>query len=210
MDQSISYCSGMQPSASGYLYLIIGPMFAGKSSKLIRLIQQFRLEQVSLLVIKHSFDNRYNGVNYICSHDPSNGQEPCQHTNTLLNYNTRQDYNDAQIIIIEEAQFFGNDLIDFCSHAIDIDNKYVIVSGLSGTYKRETFGCILNLIPLADKIDKLESYCDFCLETDSKIPASFTLKYQTNNLVSSDIEVGDSELYKPVCRKHYNQHNKYC
>lgn len=203
----------LQPSASGhnflkekiinlagYLYLIIGPMFAGKSSKLIRLIRNFKLKQVPILVLKHSFDNRYDGLNNICSHDKIS--EPCQNTDNLLKYINVDDYKKAQVIVVEEAQFFGEDLIEFCKQAVDVDNKYVIVTGLSGDYKRKPFGQILNLVPLADQVELLEAYCHFC---EGCIPAHFTAKISGTN---ETIEVGVGDIYKPVCREHYNKNMK--
>jgi thymidine kinase len=185
---------------SGYLYLIIGPMFAGKSSKLIRLIRNFKSKNVPILVIKHSIDTRYNGIETICSHDKIT--EPCQSSDNLLKYINTVDYKTAQVIVIEEAQFFGDDLIKFCSIAVDNDNKYLIVTGLSGDYKRKPFGHILNLIPLANQIEHLEAYCDLC---DGCIPAPFTAKLcGTDNT----IEVGELNIYKPVCRKHYLENVK--
>jgi thymidine kinase len=178
---------------SGYLYLIIGPMFAGKTSTLIRLISKFKSLNTPYLVIKHSIDNRYNNLDCICSHNHET--EKCSSTNNLLEYLQLDEYKTSQIIIIEEAQFFGDDLIFFCKQAVDIDKKYLIVTGLSGDYKRETFGKILNLIPLADKIINLKSKCSYCVED-----AIFTLKKSDN---SSQIEIGHNDIYQPVCRKHY-------
>lgn len=179
---------------SGYLYLIIGPMFAGKSSKIIRLIRSFKSKNVQTLVIKHSIDTRYS-IDTICSHDKIT--EPCVTSDNLIKYIDREEYKKSEIIVIEEAQFFAEDLIEFCTRAVDVDNKYLIVTGLSGDHKRKPFGYILDLIPLANKIDYLEAYCDLC---DDNVAAPFTLKLLgTDNI----IEVGESNLYKPVCRKHY-------
>jgi thymidine kinase len=184
----------------GYLYLIIGPMFAGKSSKLIRLIRNFRSKNIPILVLKHSLDTRYDSLSEICSHDQI--KEPCKSTDNLVSYLNTNDYNIADIIVIEEAQFFGNDLITFCKQATDIDNKYVIVTGLSGNYKRKPFGKILELVPLADKIDKLEAYCFFC---EKITPANYTLRLSKEQ---DEIIVGENNLYQAACRKHFNEFNK--
>ena len=186
-------------NANGYLYLIIGPMFAGKSSKLIRLIRNFKSKEIQVLSIKHSLDIRYgNNLSKICTHDLIT--EPCQATDNLIHYLNSSDYKNAQVIIIEEAQFFGQDLINFCTHAVDIDHKYLIVTGLSGDYKRNPFGLLLNLIPLADQIEKLEAYCHFCLDC---VPASFTAKISGTDEI---VQVGQVEIYQPVCRKLYLEH----
>jgi thymidine kinase len=177
----------------GYLYLIFGPMFSGKSTKLIKLINKFKINNTKTLVIKHSLDNRYNNLNFICSHNYI--KEPCSITTNLLEYLDNTEYISSQIIIIDEAQFFSDDLIIFCKQAIDIDNKYVIVAGLISDYKKEKFGKILDLIPIADKIEKLEGICEYCEKK-----SIFTQKIINNEI---KIEIGNDEIYKPVCRKHY-------
>jgi thymidine kinase len=198
INSSISNPVGLD--SEGYLYLIIGPMFAGKSSTLIRLIRKFKSKQIPILILKHSFDTRYDGLNNICSHDKIT--EPCQNTDNLLKYINSDEYKKAQVIVVEEAQFFEKDLIEFCKQAVDHDNKYVIVTGLSGDYKRKPFGQILNLIPLANQVELLEAYCYFC---KGCIPAHFTTKISGTN---ETIEVGIGDIYKPVCRKHYNKNIK--
>jgi thymidine kinase len=196
----MSNFSDFRTNTSGYLYLIMGPMFAGKSSKLIRLIRQFKSKNVPILVVKHSLDIRYDGLETICSHDKIT--EPCKSSDNLLKYIDTEDYKISQVIVIEEAQFFGQDLIDFCTRAVDIDNKYLIVTGLSGDYKRKPFGHILNLIPIANQVELLEAYCNLC---DGCVPAQFTAKISGTN---NTIEVGIDDIYKPVCRKHYIENTK--
>lgn len=66
-----------------------------------------------------------------------------------------------QVVAIDEAQFFP-DLAEFCSEAVDVDGKHVIVAGLSGDFKRQRFGQLLELMPLADSITQLRSKCAFC------------------------------------------------
>lgn len=184
----------MDAKRDGYIHLIIGPMFSGKSTHLINIIRRFKSIDESVLVIKHSYDKRYNsGENQISSHDEVKEEcISCYKLNDLdKNY-----YNKASIIVIEEAQFF-EDLLEFTSHAADNDKKYVIVCGLNGDYKRKPFGNILNIMSIANKIEKLHAYCSICRDMT---PAHFTLRTIDNKDL---VLIGDKDSYIPVCRKHY-------
>jgi thymidine kinase len=186
-------------SSQGYLYLITGPMFAGKSSKLIRLIRNFKSKNIPVLVLKHSLDTRYNGLDSICSHDKI--KEPCQSTDQLDKYLTHPDYQAAKVIIIEEAQFFGEDIVRFCEHAMDVDSKYLIVTGLSSDYKRRPFGFMPHLEALCQEKEFLYADCYFC---EDCVKAPYTAK-----IAGSDqtIDVGEADKYKPACLAHWLANN---
>lgn len=184
----------------GYIHLIIGPMFSGKSTYLINIIRRFKSIDEKILVIKHAYDQRYNsGKNQLSSHDEI--KEDCISCNRLDEITTNIDrykpnYDKASIVVIEEAHFF-DDLLDFTKKASDIDNKYVIICGLNGDYLRRPFGNILNIMSLANKIEKLHAYCGICRDMT---PADYTLRLNNKPEL---ILVGDRESYVPVCRKHY-------
>lgn len=183
----------------GYIHLIIGPMFSGKSTHLINIIRRFKSINESILVVKHSYDKRYNsGDSYISSHDEV--KEDCISCYKLSEIN-EDNYNNASVIIIEEAQFF-DDLLEFTKHASDIDKKYIIVCGLNGDYMRRPFGNILDIMPLANKIEKLHAYCSICSDMT---PADYTLRLNNNKDL---ILVGNKDNYIPVCRKHYIEKSK--
>ena len=181
----------------GFLYMIIGPMCAGKSSKLVRLVRNFKNKKVNIKVYKHSIDTRFDAIEEICSHDMV--REPCISITNTKNIFDDPDYNLCEVIVIEEAQFFGDDIIE-ATHRIVNDNKYLILAGLSGDFKMKPIGHINELISFADKVDFLTAYCHFC---DQCTDAPFTLKMGGT---SSVVEVG-AEIYKPVCREHYIEHS---
>ena len=179
---------------TGYINLIIGCMFSGKSTEVIRLARKYKSINKNVLIINHSTDTRYgNGI--ISSHDQEklNAVALSEITDII---NT-PDYTDADVIIIEEAQFF-NDLFDFVIKSADFDKKHLIVSGLDGDFKREKFGDILKLIPHADKVTKLNGFCGICKDGT---PAIFTKRLSSS---TDKTLVGGSDIYLPVCRYHYN------
>lgn len=180
----------------GRLELIIGNMFSGKSTELIRRINREKSINKKILVINYISDNRYS-KNSIATHD----------NNTVLSLKVERlnDLSDDDILnydsfFIDEGQFFS-DLYSFVTSLVDIHKKHVVVSGLDGDFSRNTFGQIISLIPMCDKIDKLTAYCNICKNGNS---APFTKKCNTNNTNSTSvIDIGGIEKYIPVCRVHY-------
>ena len=95
------------------------------------------------------------------------------------------------------GQFF-TDLYDFCVAAVEKDAKSVIISGLDGDFKRKSFGQILDLIPLADRVDKLTALCTKCRDGTAAI---FSKRFAK---CTDQIAVGGLDSYIPVCRRHYH------
>ena len=178
----------------GKLELIIGNMFSGKSSELIRRIHREKSINKKILVINFIGDNRYS-TNSVSTHD--NFKVNCLKLEKLndITENMIQQYDS---FFIDEGQFFS-DLYEVVVKLVDTYNKHVVVSGLDGDYLRKPFGDILNLIPICDTLDKLKAYCCKCNNGTS---APFTKK-TNQNTSTSVIDIGGTEKYIPVCRTHY-------
>ena len=180
----------------GKLELIIGPMFSGKSTELIKRIRLLQKIDKKILVIKPIIDSRYN-QNKITSHNYESVDcivlEKLEDIkdNDVIKYNT---------IVIDEGQFFS-DLVHVVTKWVDNFNVDIIVGGLDGDFQRQPIGTILNLIPYADQCYKLTSLCSICKD-GTNAPFSFRL---TNSI--DKVLVGGSETYIPVCRKHFNESN---
>jgi thymidine kinase len=182
--------------SQGYLNLIIGPMFSGKSTRLIQYIRKYKILGSNLIVIKPSLDTRYTTSNEICTHNYD--KESCiifnkDQLDEIFNY---LDYNNYEIIIIEEGQFFSN-LYEIVKRMTDLDKKKVYISALNGDSNRNLFGDIYKLIPLADNIEFLQSLCIECKDGTFGIYS----KRITNE--TSQISVAGNDQYKAVCRKHF-------
>ena len=180
----------------GYLELIIGPMFAGKSTELIRKIKSYQILEKNVLIINHTINNRY-GTNGISTHDQVK-IECSVIIDSLkeLELNHTKMFKNADVIIIEELQFF-NDAYEMITKWIDYDNKTVIGAGLISDYKKESFGDALRLIPHADHLIKLHALCKKCKDGTH---ACFTKRILNN---SNKVIVGSDAVYEAVCRKHY-------
>lgn len=183
-----------QSSSSGEIHVIVGPMFAGKTTSLLRRIQAERSNGRSVAIIKSDKDIRY-GLDSIVTHDGA--KFPCFPLADLSSFRQtigHRAYDELDVIGIDEAQFFG-DLYDFCQRAADDDGKTIIVAGLDGDYLRRTFGSVLDIIPLADTITKLNARCELCGKR-----AFFTLRKTEEKQTEL---IGGAEVYMPVCRQHY-------
>jgi thymidine kinase len=193
---------------SGYLEIIIGPMFSGKTSRLVEIYNQCKFCNISVAVINHAIDNRYDNE-LMSTHDKI--KIPCIKTDKLMDLwidhiNLEEDVQDiprvkdkfkvgmSNVILINEGQFFP-DLEDFVKLLLKFD-KQVYVSGLDGDFERKKFGQILDLIPLCDKVHKLTSLCSLCKNGNKGI---FSMRL-TNE---KEQTVVGSENYIPVCRECY-------
>jgi len=194
---------------TGYLELIIGPMYSGKTSRLVEIYKQYKFCNISVAVINHSIDNRYD-EDLLSTHDQV--KIPCIKTEKLLdiwtdNIDLEQDISlvprikdkfkvsTSSVILINEGQFFP-DLEEFVKLLL-VNDKKVYVCGLDGDFERKKFGQILDLIPLCDKITKLTSLCSICKDGTPGI-FSKRLSFEKEQTL-----VGSSN-YIPVCRKCYD------
>jgi thymidine kinase len=176
----------------GYLSLILGPMFSGKTSALINRYNTIN-NTANTIVINHSSDDRYDKTGMeLVSHD--NVRIPCFCFKKLRDiYNLECDFNNIKYILINEAQFF-EDLLIMVTIFVEKYNMHVYIAGLDGDYKKKKFGQIMDLIPLADDITKLKSKCK------CGMPAPFTKRITDEN---KQILVGTCN-YEPTCRKCHN------
>ena len=173
------------------LELIIGPMFSGKSTELIRKIRLAKIIDKKVIVIKPIIDIRYKN-NKIVSH--SFESEECESIQLLAEMDLK--INNYDLIVVDEGQFFP-DLKEYVLKWVEVNNKDVIVGGLDGGHKRNKIGDILELIPYSDTCTKINSLCKKCNDGTSAI---FTHRMNDNQ---EQVQIGGAESYMPLCRKHY-------
>ena len=189
----------MERNTVGYLKVILGPMFAGKTSELIRIYNTYmNIDQASIAVINHSFDKRYinkDKVSYIVTHDEK--KLPSLNFTNLTDFVNEININTYNVILINEGQFFP-DLYVVVDLLVNTYNKKVYVCGLDGDFKRNKFGEMLDIISLADDVVKLKSICPKCQKD-----ALFTHR----KIEGDEQTVIGVSIYEPLCRKCYNTYN---
>jgi thymidine kinase len=180
----------------GYLEIICGPMFSGKTSKLVEIYKQYKYCDVPVLVVNYAGDTRYS-TTLLSTHDDR--QIPCTFAETLAGLEDDPTVaallSECGIILINEGQFF-TDLYSWVRRQVDREGKSVFIAGLDGDFRRETFGDMLRLVPLADKVTKLRSICSRCRDGTPGLFSHRTTSEQKQKMI------GASD-YIPVCRRCY-------
>ena len=186
-------------SSSGSLQLFIGCMYAGKTTKLIEtyneVLDDDNYSDQSVIILTHSSENRYS-LDGLSTHDKT--KIACLKYNSILSFveNEQVAIESSALILIDEGQFFD----DLSSVVLLVEkfHKHVCVFGLDGDFKRNKFGKILDLIPFCDTVEKLQATCK-CGD-----PAIFSNRTVKND---SQILVGSTDTYEPLCRKCYIENN---
>ena len=171
--------------------VILGCMFSGKSTELIRRTDRYRAIGKSVLLINHKYDKRTDDS--IQTH--SKLKKTAMKVSNLCDVIESKEFKQADVIGIDEAQFFP-DLLSFVLSA-EKHNKIIIVAGLDGDYQRRPIGEILQVIPLCDEVVKLNAMD--MIDKDGS-PGIFSKRIVDGD---NQVLVGANECYKAVSRKNY-------
>lgn len=169
------------------LKIVMGNMFSGKTTELIRILKRYSVIGKSILVINSLKDVR-SPDEVLKTHDDVKFN--CKKTNNLMDI----DLGNSEVVAVDEAQFFTH-LKEFCEKALDM-GKIIILAGLDGDYLQRKFGEITECIPLADEVTKLSAICMCCMDGT---PGPFTKRIINNNQLEL---IGGNDMYQAVCRKH--------
>ena len=173
-----------------YLELIIGPMFSGKTSRIVEIYKQCKFCNINVDVINHSIDTRYD-EELLSTHDKI--KIPCIKTHKLMDL---LEILNGDVILINEGQFFS-DLQEFVNKLLE-KGKKIYICGLDGDFERKKFGQLLDLIPLCDKVTKLTSLCNLCKNGTAAIFSKRITNEKEQTIVGS-------YNYIPVCRQCYEK-----
>jgi len=179
----------------GSVHLILGPMFAGKTTRLLERVKQLEESvNANVLLLKSDKDTRY-AKDKVVTHD-GRGREcfPVKSLELAVVVETVgvEKWNECNVVAVDEAQFLTN-LYEFCRVAADEHNKIVLVAGLNGDFKRETFGEVQETLPLCDSVTKLTAKCK-CGR-----PALFSKRIV--DVGDGQELVGGADKYLPACRR---------
>ncbi len=178
----------VQPGNTGWIEVICGPMFSGKTEELIRRLRRAEIARQKVLVFKPRIDTRYDEVNIISHSQLSMPSIPITSSEEIMHYITPG----TQVVGIDEVQFFGAELVSICQQLADRGIR-VICAGLDQDYRGLPFEPVPQLLAIAEYITKTLAICVVCGN-----PAS-----RTQRLIPSKerILVGAGNVYEARCRK---------
>ena len=172
---------------TGWIEVVCGSMFSGKTEELIRRIHRAEYARQKIQVFKPKIDNRYE-KDQIVSHNkmktPSEIVVTSDDIHNLVKY-------DTEVVAIDEVQFFDDDIVKLCNNLAD-SGKRVIVAGLDQDFTGKPFEPIPKLLAIAEYISKLSAICVICGN-----PASRTQRVTKNK---ETVLVGTTDIYEARCR----------
>lgn len=180
----------------GYLEVIAGPMYCGKTEELIRLVKRAAIAKKHVQVFKHAIDTRYGNDRKVFSHAGLSFQsELIKNPKQIRTYL----HPKTQIVAIDESQWFGKGLVPVVQVLLD-KGIHVIIAGLALTFDRTPFIPMPTLMAMADKVTKLSAICQICGE-EAVFHKRITDGKKIDPLEADPSLVGRSDAYEARCRK---------
>ncbi|XP_022644262.1 thymidine kinase, cytosolic-like [Varroa jacobsoni] len=177
-------------NSHGHIQLVLGPMFSGKTTELIRRMRRYKIANLRCLLVKYEKDDRYDAQD-VTTHD--HASMAAIKATALMDVENEAKKHD--VIGIDEGQFFP-DTVAFAERMAS-QGRVVIVAALDGTFQRKGFANILELVPLSESVIKLQAVCMMCYNG-----AAFTKRIGNE----TELEViGGADKYMAVCRICYTK-----
>ena len=176
----------LTPKDAGWIEVICGSMFSGKTEELIRRVRRAQIAQMPTIIFKPQIDSRYSET-HIVSHNKLKLESHLVNTpHEILDMAVN-----VSVVAIDEAQFFNDSILEVCK-TLASQGKRVVVAGLDTDYRGVPFGPMPQLMCEADYLDKLRAICVKCGN-----PASYT---QRTSLDSEQVVIGELDKYEARCR----------
>lgn len=183
----------VHPFAGGWLELIVGPMFSGKSEELIRRVTRALIARQQVQVFKPAIDTRYDRA-AVASHNGRKLEAIAVRDEAELK---RQLAPEVQVVAIDEGQFLSEALVTLALELADA-GKRVIVAGLDLDFRGEPFGPMPRLLAHAEMVEKLTAICVVCGAAATRTQR--LIGGQPAHYDDPVILVGAAETYEPRCR----------
>ena len=183
----MEYTPHSTPAGTGWIEVIAGCMFSGKTEELIRRLRRAKIAKQNVMIFKPKIDNRYSVGDIVSHSDQSLPSTVVETPAEILELS-----KNSQVVGIDEAQFFSEDLSDICNELAN-QGKRVIVAGLDQDYKGIPFEPIPNLLAVAEYITKTLAICVVCGNPADKTQRTVKTKDR--------VVVGASDSYEARCRK---------
>jgi len=180
--------------AGGWIEVICGVMFSGKSEELIRRVRRALIAKRKVQVFKSHLDARYAGLYHVSSHDGRTAEAvPVDGPEQIV----RQLAKDTQVVAIDEAQFLPPSIVDLAT-ALAASGRRVILAGTDTDFRGEPFGAMPQLLAVAEQVDKLHAICVVCGNPASRNQR--LIEGKPARYDSPTIMVGSNESYEARCR----------
>ena len=188
LERSMSQADGI-----GWIEVICGSMFSGKTEELLRRVKRAKIAKQKIKIFKPKKDVRYDKKKVISHDQNSIKSKPVSDSRKIIKLSEK-----FEVIGIDEAQFFDDSIVEVCNELAN-QGKRVIVSGLDMDYKGKPFGPMPNLLAIAEYVTKVHAVC-----SKSGKMASYT-----HRIVESDdlILLGDTKKYQALSRKEFIKSN---
>ena len=179
-----------QNPRTGWIEVICGSMFSGKTEELIRRLNRAKIARQRIQIFKPALDKRYHDENIVSHNDNSIRSIPVQTSIEIIDL-----AEDCEVVGLDEAQFFDEKIVDVCTLLAD-SGKRVIVAGLDMDYMGKPFGCMPQLMAVAEFVTKVHAICMVCGEV-----ASHSYRLSPSN---ERVLLGETDLYEARCRRCFN------
>lgn len=173
-------------TSRGRIEVICGSMFSGKTEELIRRLKRAQFAKQKVMIFKPSIDVRYDEEEVVSHDDNSIPSTPVPAAANILLLS-----NDAEVVAIDEAQFFDDELPNVCDQLANSGIR-VIVAGLDMDYTGKPFGPIPELMARAEQVSKVHAICMQCGNL-----ANYSHRIVEGNEV---VQLGEKDAYEPLCR----------
>lgn len=177
----------------GWIEVICGSMFSGKTEELLRRIRRARFANQQIEIFKPAMDTRYDEVEVVSHDETSMTSTPVHNSAEILIYVNKET---VEVVAIDEVQFFDDGIVDVCTQLANAGIR-VIVAGLDMDFLGNPFGAMPQLMAIAEYVTKTHAICVRCGD----------LAQFSHRLISGDKQVmlGEQESYEPLCRHCYNE-----
>jgi thymidine kinase len=175
----------------GWIEIICGSMFSGKTEELIRRLTRARIARQRVEIFKPAIDTRYDETNVVSHNENVIPSTPVQASAQILLY-----ANNVDVVGIDEAQFFDDELISVCNKLANSGVR-VIVAGLDMDFTGKPFGPIPSLLATAEYVTKVHAICMQC----------GNLAHYSHRKTADEKQVmlGETDSYEPLCRDCYTK-----
>lgn len=175
---------------AGWIEVICGSMFSGKTEELIRRLTRAKIARQKIKIFKPALDKRYHLENIVSHNENSIEAIPVTNASEIIALS-----GDAEVVGLDEAQFFDESIAAVCDELAN-SGKRVIIAGLDMDYLGKPFGCMPQLMAIAEYVTKVHAICMVCGEV-----ASHSYRLSPSN---EKVLLGETDLYEARCRRCFN------